>query len=176
MWWRKHKSRAHSPTRKVMLFISWQCRDWNPGPCACKTRVLPLGHTLPFLIRLGYYHKCVCSVGCNTVPIAQWKSFLPIHGYMHHNGRWFFLLPFWFFILFHSGGINMLSSLIPSNQSPRHNSFSMMLWKLSRPWLWDAVHAQWHYCTPSLQTSGEARFIPILYFLSILARFLDPCP
>lgn len=55
-----------------MLFISWQCWEWNPGPCAGKASVLPLALPLPFLILLFLPQMCLQGEVCRCSNCTVW--------------------------------------------------------------------------------------------------------
>lgn len=92
MWWRKCRSRGHSPTRKVLLLISQQYWGWISGPCACKAIAGPLGHTQLFLAFLCYSHKCVCSVAWAGALTVQCCPTSTVEGFLVSPGQ---LVPQW---------------------------------------------------------------------------------
>lgn len=127
------KQNPHSPTRKVMLFYLFPGSAENGTQGLVQARQV-FYHWLspcPFS-SFRSYHKCVCRVRCVDAltaqygPTAQWRSSLPP---WPCGPQWNLAFPASFLasILFDSGEINMLSSLIPPNKSPCHHSFSTLL-------------------------------------------------
>lgn len=127
VWWRRHRSRAlTAPQERSCYLLPGSAENGTQGLSA-----LPLALPCPFS-SFRYYHKCVCRVRCVDAltaqygPTAQWESSLPPWRY---GPQWNLTFPASFLvsIWFDSGEINMLSSLIPSNKSPCHHFFPMLL-------------------------------------------------